>query len=146
MGRPRALQWRIGGDGNQSPGRHAAPRHAPRGRIPRPPSARDAVGADVAIVTGGAIRGDRLYPAGTVLTRRDVLTELPFDNRTLKLEVTGAQLLAAMENAVSLLKQGAGRFPQISGMVVEVNSFAPAGARGARRRSGASSHRCRAGA
>ncbi|MCC6736012.1 MAG: bifunctional metallophosphatase/5'-nucleotidase [Bauldia sp.] len=90
---------------------------------------RAAVGADVAIVNGGAIRGDVLYPAGTVLTRRDVLTELPFDNRTLKLEVTGAQLLAALENAFSQLKQGAGRFPQVSGMVVEVNSFAPAGSR-----------------
>ncbi|MGV8839072.1 MAG: bifunctional metallophosphatase/5'-nucleotidase [Bauldia sp.] len=90
---------------------------------------RAAVGADVAIVNGGAIRGDRLYPAGTVLTRRDVLTELPFDNRTLKLEVTGAQLLAALENAFSILKQDAGRFPQVSGMVVEVNSFAPAGSR-----------------
>lgn len=90
---------------------------------------RAAVGAEIAIVNGGAIRGDRLYPAGTVLTRLDVLTELPFDNRTLKLEVTGAQLLAALENAFSILKQGAGRFPQVSGMIVEVNSFAPAGAR-----------------
>lgn len=90
---------------------------------------RAAVEADVAIVNGGSIRGDRLYPAGTELTRRDILTELPFDNRTLKLEVTGAQLLAALENGFSEIQLGAGRFPQISGIYVEVNTRAAVGNR-----------------
>ena len=38
---------------------------------------------------------------GRPLTRRDVLTELPFGNRTVKLEVTGETIWAALENGVS---------------------------------------------
>ena len=52
---------------------------------------REAVGADVAITNGGGIRADREYPAGTKLTRGDILAELPFGNKTVKLEVTGAR-------------------------------------------------------
>ena len=50
---------------------------------------REAVDADVGITNGGGIRADREYPAGTVLTRGDVLAELPFGNVTVKLELTG---------------------------------------------------------
>ncbi len=35
---------------------------------------REAVKADIAIVNGGGIRGNKEYPAGSPLTRRDVLT------------------------------------------------------------------------
>jgi 5'-nucleotidase / UDP-sugar diphosphatase len=64
-------------------------------------AAREAVKADIAIVNGGGIRGNKEYPAGTEITRRDVLSELPFGNRTVKLEVTGEMVLAALENGVS---------------------------------------------
>ena len=37
--------------------------------------------ADVAITNGGGIRSGRVYPPGASITRRDVLAELPFDNR-----------------------------------------------------------------
>ena len=47
---------------------------------------RLAMNADVAITNGGGIRGDRTYPAGTVLTRKDILTELPFGNVTVLVE------------------------------------------------------------
>ena len=57
--------------------------------------------ADVAIINGGGIRGNKQYPAGTQLTRRDILTELPFGNRTVKLAVTGDMIWAALENGVS---------------------------------------------
>ena len=36
--------------------------------------------ADVAIMNGGGIRGGKVYPPGTPITRRDVLAELPFGN------------------------------------------------------------------
>jgi len=90
---------------------------------------RAAVGADVAIVNGGGIRGDRTYDAGTVLTRKDVLSELPFGNVTVLIELSGADLLAALENGVSQVEDTAGRFPQVSGMTYRYDASKPAGSR-----------------
>lgn len=90
---------------------------------------RQAVGADVAITNGGGIRGDRLYEAGTVLTRRDVQSELPFGNKTVKLDVSGADIVTALENGLSRVEDGAGRFPQVSGMTVTADLSRPAGSR-----------------
>jgi len=90
---------------------------------------RAAVGADVAITNGGGIRGDKEYEAGHKLTRGDILAELPFGNKTVKLELKGSDVLAALENGFSQVEEGAGRFPQISGMTVEANLKAPAGSR-----------------
>ncbi len=90
---------------------------------------RAATGADVAITNGGAIRGDTTNPAGATLTRRAFLTELPFGNRTLKIQVTGAALLAALENGVSKVEEGAGRFPQVSGVGFAYRPGRPAGSR-----------------
>lgn len=90
---------------------------------------RAATGADVAITNGGGIRGDRTYPAGTVLTRRDVLTELPFGNVAVLLELRGADLLAALENGVSQVEEGGGRFPQVSGLRLAFDPRRPAGER-----------------
>lgn len=77
---------------------------------------REAVKAEAALTNGGGIRGDRLYEAGTTLTRKDILRELPFGNVVVLLEVSGADLLAALENGVSQVEDRAGRFPQVSGI------------------------------
>ncbi len=90
---------------------------------------RKAVGADIAITNGGGIRGDKTYEAGSKLTRRDVLTELPFGNKTVLLEMTGAQVKEALENGVSQIEDGAGRFPQVSGVTFSVDKSAAAGSR-----------------
>jgi 5'-nucleotidase/UDP-sugar diphosphatase len=90
---------------------------------------RAAVGADVAIMNGGGIRGDRTYDAGTVLTRKDILSELPFGNVTVLIELSGADLLAALENGVSQVEDTAGRFPQVSGMSYRYDATKPAGSR-----------------
>lgn len=90
---------------------------------------RAATGADVAITNGGGIRADRTYPAGTVLTRRDILSELPFGNVTVLLEVDGATIREALENGVSRIEDGAGRFPQVSGLSFLFDPAAPAGSR-----------------
>lgn len=90
---------------------------------------RDATGADLAIANGGGIRADRTYDAGTVLTRRDILTELPFGNTTVLTELPGSQILAALENGVSQVEQGAGRFPQLSGATLVYDPTAPVGSR-----------------
>ena len=87
---------------------------------------RDATGAEVGLVNGGGIRGDRVYPAGTKLTRRDVLTELPFNNITVMLELKGSDLLAALENGVSRVAERGGRFPQVSGLRFAYDPAKPA--------------------
>lgn len=90
---------------------------------------RDATGADVAIMNGGGIRADRTYDAGTKLTRRDILTELPFGNVTVLTEIPGSQLLGALENGVSQVEKGAGRFAQVSGVTFAYDASAEPGAR-----------------
>jgi 2',3'-cyclic-nucleotide 2'-phosphodiesterase (5'-nucleotidase family) len=90
---------------------------------------RSATGAQVALTNGGGIRGDRTYPAGTVLTRKDILTELPFGNVAVLALVTGADLLAALENGVSQVEDNAGRFPQVAGMSFVYDAARPPGSR-----------------
>ncbi len=88
-----------------------------------------AVGADVAITNGGGLRADKQYQAGQKLTRRDILSEMPFGNTTVLLELTGDKLKAALENGVSQVRELGGRFPQVSGMMVEVDLKEPVGSR-----------------
>ena len=90
---------------------------------------RSATGADAALTNGGGIRGDKVYPPGTVLTRRDVQTELPFGNTTVVLEVTGAALRAALEVGVGGVADGFGGFPHVSGMAYRFDASKPAGRR-----------------
>jgi 2',3'-cyclic-nucleotide 2'-phosphodiesterase (5'-nucleotidase family) len=90
---------------------------------------KESVDADIAITNGGGIRGDTEYGAGDKLTRKDILTELPFGNKVVKLEITGENLRAALENGFSQVETGGGRFPQISGMTVTVDLDKPAGER-----------------
>ena len=90
---------------------------------------RTATGADVALTNGGGIRADRTYPPGSVLMRRDIQSELPFGNKTILLEVTGADLLAALENGVGGVEMGAGSFPHVSGMAFRFDASKPRGSR-----------------
>ncbi len=52
--------------------------------------------------SSGSIRGNRLYPAG-LLSRKDVLTILPFGNTIVRVEITGQQMLEVLEAAASAL-------------------------------------------
>jgi 5'-nucleotidase/UDP-sugar diphosphatase len=88
-----------------------------------------AVGADVAITNGGGLRADKQYQAGQKLTRRDILSEMPFGNTTVLLALTGDKLKAALENGVSQMRELGGRFPQVSGLTVEVDLKEPVGSR-----------------
>jgi 2',3'-cyclic-nucleotide 2'-phosphodiesterase (5'-nucleotidase family) len=90
---------------------------------------RAAVKADVAITNGGGIRAGRVYPPGSKLTRRDVLAELPFSNRVVLLQMTGAEIRRAIENGLAQLPDATGRFPQVSGLRVEAEVRRPAGSR-----------------
>lgn len=78
---------------------------------------RRSTAADVALVNGGSIRADALIKPGA-LTRRDVLSILPFNNKVLKIQITGATLRAALEHGVASIgvESQPGRFPQVSGI------------------------------
>ncbi|KQP83117.1 bifunctional UDP-sugar hydrolase/5'-nucleotidase [Methylobacterium sp. Leaf117] len=90
---------------------------------------RASTGAAIAITNGGGIRGNRVYPAGATLTRRDILTELPFGNTVVLVDLSGAQIHRLLEGALSDWGRPAGRFPQVSGLVVTLDPAAPAGRR-----------------
>ena len=89
---------------------------------------RSYTGADVALVNGGGIRADRMIPAGQV-TKKDIMDTLPFTNFVTKIEVTGDQLYAGLENGVSQIEKGAGRFPQVSNISFTFNPDLAPGAR-----------------
>jgi 5'-nucleotidase len=80
-------------------------------------SYRAATNADVALVNGGSIRADLQYSPG-ILTKRDVLSILPFNNPIVKIEITGKTLADVLEHGVARSAEDnePGRFPQISGM------------------------------
>jgi 5'-nucleotidase/UDP-sugar diphosphatase len=90
---------------------------------------RSAGAAEIAIINGGSIRGNRVYPAGTRLTKRDILDELPFGNKTMATKVSGKAILDALENGFSQIERPSGRFPQVSGLVVVANPAALSGGR-----------------
>ena len=90
---------------------------------------RATVEADVGITNGGGIRADTEYAAGTELTGKDIFAELPFGNKTVKLEVTGENIRVGLENGFSQIETAGGRFPQVSGLNVTVDVNAPPGER-----------------
>ena len=83
-------------------------------------------GIDVAIANSGGLRAS--IDAGEV-TMGEVLTVLPFQNTLSTFQVTGAQLIEALENGVSQHEEQAGRFPQVAGMSFAFDPKAEAGSR-----------------
>lgn len=86
-------------------------------------------GAQIGLMNGGGVRGNRLYPAGSTLSRRDILTELPFGNTTVLVAIDGKTLRAVLENGFSDVGRPSGRFLQLSGMTVTLDPAAPPGQR-----------------
>jgi len=71
------------------------------------------VNALIAIQNGGGIRAS--IPKGKI-TLGQIMTVLPFGNYLVTLDLTGQQIIEALENGVSQVKDLAGRFPQVSGL------------------------------
>ncbi|ANS73778.1 bifunctional metallophosphatase/5'-nucleotidase [Paenibacillus yonginensis] len=67
----------------------------------------------VTIQNGGGIRAS--IGAGDI-TLGDLLTMMPFGNNLSAVKMTGKEITAALENGVSGVENGEGRFPQVSGM------------------------------
>ena len=93
---------------------------------------RNAAGADIGFVNGGSIRADLTYEPGP-LTKRDVLSILPFNNPIVKVELSGKVLKQILEHGVDRSGPGEdtepGRFPQVSGFRFEYDPQKPAGNR-----------------
>lgn len=85
--------------------------------------------ADISLINGGCIRGNREYPANTPITRGDIWRELPFNNRIVRIQVSGSQLRDAIENGLSRIEDMKGRFPHVSGIEVNWDPSAPPGRR-----------------
>ena len=93
-------------------------------------SFRRVTASDVALVNGGSIRADEIIAAGR-LKMREVLSILPFKNKLVKIEVTGAVLREALEHGVSRVANNAqpGGFPQVSGIQFSYDASKPPGQR-----------------
>lgn len=94
-------------------------------------SFRNAAGADIGFVNGGSIRADITYNPG-VLTKRDVLSILPFNNAVIKIELTGKLLREVLEHGVARSggeENEPGRFPQVAGMTFTFDPRKAAGQR-----------------
>jgi len=87
---------------------------------------RAETGAQVALENGGGIRAS--IEQGEI-TLGDVLTVLPFGNLTSTLNLNGKDLLAVLENGVSAIEEGGGRFLQVSGLRYQFDPSKPAGSR-----------------
>lgn len=92
-------------------------------------AARAAVKADIGVINGGGIRGNKQYPAGHQLTRRDVITELPFGNLNIVFEMKGAEIRRMAEIGVSKSPLAAGSFMHYSGLTLEADLSKPPGSR-----------------
>ncbi|MCC7167749.1 MAG: 5'-nucleotidase C-terminal domain-containing protein, partial [Rhodospirillales bacterium] len=90
---------------------------------------RDQLNADAALMNGGGFRGDVLRATGATLTRRDLVTEMPFGNVAVLIELTGAQLREAMEHGLARVEAKSGAFPQVSAIALTYDPARPAGAR-----------------
>ncbi|WP_186331449.1 5'-nucleotidase C-terminal domain-containing protein [Paenibacillus xylanexedens] len=76
----------------------------------------------VAIQNSGGIRAS--FKEGNI-TLGDLLTVMPFGNNLTALKMTGKEITAALENGVSGVETGEGRFPQVSGMRFYYDSTKP---------------------
>lgn len=87
-----------------------------------------ATGADVVIINSGTFRSDQIHPAGP-FSMKDLVSIVPMRDPLVVLEVSGKDLLDALENAVSAYPKLEGRFPQVSGVSFVFNPTKPPGCR-----------------
>lgn len=84
--------------------------------------------AEVGLLNAGSLRSDRVHPTGA-LTFRDINDILPMNDETVAVQLTGRQLLAALENSVSKYPSFDGRFCQVSGIQFDFDPSQPPGQR-----------------
>lgn len=75
---------------------------------------------DCVILNSGTLRSDTLHPPGK-FKMKDLAAILPMPDVLVVLELTGDQILEALENGVSQWPKLEGRFPQVAGMRFSFN-------------------------
>ncbi|XP_052816876.1 mannosylglucosyl-3-phosphoglycerate phosphatase-like [Mya arenaria] len=88
----------------------------------------EAVPADICMMNSGTFRSDRIHSKGE-FKLRDLLTILPMVDPLVVIEITGADVIAALENGVSSIPKLEGRFPQLSGLTFVFDPSKPPGQR-----------------
>ncbi len=83
-------------------------------------------GVTAAITNGGGLRAS--IDAGPV-SMGEIITVLPFQNTVSTFGLKGSDIVAALENGLSEIEDGAGRFPQVAGMKFTFDTSKPAGSR-----------------
>ncbi len=83
-------------------------------------------GMSIAIQNGGGLRAS--IDGGDV-TQGEVITVLPFQNTLATFQLTGPDIRKALENGLGKIEEGAGRFPQVSGLKYSYDKTKPAGNR-----------------
>jgi len=76
-------------------------------------------GVEIVVQNGGGLRAS--IDQG-VITMGDVLTVLPFQNTLATFQISGKDLVASLEDGVSEIESGAGRFPQVAGLKYSFDS------------------------
>jgi len=84
--------------------------------------------ADCAILNSGTLRIDKKLSAG-IMTVGDWMSINPYRKDVDMVEVTGEVLLEVLEQAFSKYPNLEGRFPQVSGLRIQVDPSKPAGSR-----------------
>ena len=95
--------------------------------------AREELGSvDLALTNGGGVRDSIPMDGRAVsaanpydITMKDMVTVFPFGNTLTVIEVTGAELLEALEAAVFATPAVNGGFPQVSGIAFEIHIAVP---------------------
>ena len=77
-------------------------------------------GADIAFINGGGVRVS--IAAGNI-TLNDIVKVHPFGNAMCVIEVTGQQILDALEWGARAVPGETGGFPQVSGLSFEIHSY-----------------------
>ena len=83
-------------------------------------------GTQIGWMNGGGIRAEAPGPS---FTTRDAYSIAPFDNKVMAVEVSGAGIVQALEQAVAKVDTLGGGFPQVSGMSYAYSPTAPVGSR-----------------
>lgn len=81
---------------------------------------RAVTGADIAFVNGGGVRAE--INIGEV-TRKEIMDVNPWGNEMCVIEISGQQLLDALEYGSNAYPQEFGSFPQVSGVCFEVHTY-----------------------
>jgi 2',3'-cyclic-nucleotide 2'-phosphodiesterase (5'-nucleotidase family)/predicted extracellular nuclease len=87
---------------------------------------KESVNATIALQNGGGIRAS--IDAGDI-SLNEVLTVMPFGNTLVTLDLTGEEVVQALEHSVASIETGAGQFMQVAGVRFKFDPTYPAGNR-----------------